>query len=67
MHTMMAYLAVLGKHFGELGLGDLLVETNFVASGSLSAVLEVHQLKLTIRSHNIVMEALFKIKWKSCI
>ncbi len=63
MYTRMAYLAILGKHFLELGLCDLLVESNVVASCSLSEILKGCHLKHAITSHKIVMEAVLFTSW----
>ena len=38
-HIIMSYLGILGKRFGSEGLSDILVESELVASGSLSAAL----------------------------
>ena len=38
-HTLCAFIAAIGKRFGDGGLADILVESEVVGSGSVSAVL----------------------------
>ena len=39
-HTICAFLAAIGKRFGDAGLADILVESGIVGSGSVAGVLE---------------------------
>ena len=64
-HTATAFLAVLGKRFGDAGLQDLLVESGIVAAGSVQAVLSGRHYNRGIRAHKILWEALSRLRWAS--
>ena len=64
-HISCCFLAVIGKRFGDAGLTDLLIESEVIGSGSVSGVIEGRQYNRGVRAHNIVMEALWKLRWKS--
>lgn len=38
-HTICAFLAAIGKRFGDAGLADVLMESGIVGSGSVAGVL----------------------------
>ena len=42
-HIFCCFLAVMGKRFGDAGLTDLLIESEVIGSGSISAVIEGRQ------------------------
>ena len=64
-HVITTFLAVLGKHFADAGLVDILIESGILAYGSLSGVVEGRHYNRTIRARKI--EALFRFKWKAFI
>ena len=39
-HTIRSFMAAIGKRFGDAGLGDILMESGIVRSGSITEVLE---------------------------
>ena len=59
-HIIMSYLGILGKRFGSGGLSDILVESDLVASGSLSAALSGKHYNRAVRSHKVVFESLYR-------
>ena len=64
-HTCMAFLACIGKRFGDAGLQDVLIESGVVASGSVTGVLNGHHYNRSIRSLKLFCEALQKLRWQS--
>ena len=61
-HISCCFLAVIGKRFGDAGLSDLLIESEVIGSGSISAVIEGRQYNRGVRAHKIVMEALWRLR-----
>ena len=62
-HTCMAFLACIGKRFGDAGLQDIIIESEIVASGSITGVLNGHHYNRSLRTHKLVCEALQRIRW----
>jgi hypothetical protein len=58
-----AFLGVIGKRFGDGGLLDLMVESNLIAPGSVTAVLDGKQCNRAVRAHKIILEALLRHRW----
>lgn len=52
-HTICAFIAAIGKRFGDAGLSDILIESGIVASGSVSGVLEGRHYNRAIRTHKV--------------
>lgn len=52
-HTICAFLAAIGKRFGDAGLADILVESGIVGSGSVAGVLEGRQYNRAVRTHKV--------------
>ena len=50
-HTICAFLAAIGKRFGDAGLADVLVESGIVASGS--GVIEGRHYNRAVRTHKV--------------
>lgn len=63
-HTIMSFLAAMGKRFEKSGLEDLLVESEVVAVGSLKGVMNGHMYNRAMRAHKILFEALGILQWK---
>lgn len=59
---MMSYLSIIGKRFEAGGLGDLMVESGIVATGSLSHVMSGKHYNRAIRSHRLMYEALSRLR-----
>ena len=55
-HITCVFLSVIGKRFGDSGLGDLLLESTLVGSGSLKGVLEGKHYNRAVRTHKVVTE-----------
>ena len=52
-HIACAYLAALGKRFGDAGLSDILIESGVVAKGSVAGVLEGRHYNRAVRTHKV--------------
>ena len=63
-HMCCTLLAVIGKRFGDAGLSDILIESEVIAAGSLSGVLEGKHYNRGVRAHKIVFEALLRLRWE---
>lgn len=61
-HTLMTYLAAIGKRFASSGLEDILVESGVIANGSLKGVLNGHMYNRSIRAHKLLFEALARLQ-----
>ena len=64
-HTACSFLAILGKRFADAGLADILIESNLIASGSVSAVLEGRHYNRAIHAHKVSLIHLY-IAMKNC-
>lgn len=63
-HTIMSYLAVIGKRFMDSGLQDILIEAEVIAAGSINAVLTGHHYNRSMRAHKLLFEAMQRLRWK---
>ena len=61
-HTACTLLAVTGKRFMDAGLHDILVESGLVGPNAVGAVLVGKYYNREMRSHKIVLEALFRLR-----
>ena len=52
-HTICAFLAAIGKRFGDAGLADVLMESGIVASGSVAGVIEGRHYNRAVRTHKV--------------
>ena len=59
-----SFLGIIGKRFRDAGREDILIESDVIAAGSVNGVLEGKHYNRGICMHRLVMEALFRIKWK---
>ena len=64
-HFACSFLGIIGKRFRDAGLENILIESDVIAAGSVNGVLEGKHYNRGIRMHKLVMEALFRIKWKN--
>eukprot|EP00057_Strongylocentrotus_purpuratus_P019489 XP_011673963.1 PREDICTED: uncharacterized protein LOC105442958 [Strongylocentrotus purpuratus] len=64
-HTAMAYLACIGKRFGDAGFQDIVIESEVVAAGSLRGVISGHHYNRSLRTHKLVCEALHRLCWQA--
>ena len=60
-HTIMMYLGIIGKCFGDGGLRDLLVQSEVLAEGSVDRVLSGKMYNRAARSVKIVYEAFSRL------
>ena len=61
----MAYLASIGKMYGDGGLFNILTESDVYAEGTARQLLQGKQLARGVRSIKLVSEALFRLFWKA--
>ena len=61
----MAYLGTIGKRFQDSGLGDILIEADIVAPGSIKGILSGHHYNRSIRANKMMYEALVRLRWKA--
>lgn len=52
-HSICAFLAAIGKRFGDGGLANILLESEVVGSGSIAAILEGRHYNRAIRIHKV--------------
>lgn len=52
-HIMCAFMAAIGKRFGDAGLADILIESGVVGSGSVAGVLEGKHYNRAVRMHKV--------------
>ena len=62
-HTICVALAILGKPFGDGGLTDILIESQIVAEGSISGVIDGKHYNRGVRAHKYLYEALMRLAW----
>ena len=51
--TLCAFLAAIGKRFGDAELADVLIENGIVASGSVAGVIEGRHYNRAVRTHKV--------------
>ena len=61
MHLLMAFIASIGKLFGDGGLLQLLTLTDVYAEATASQMLQEKQLSRAVRDINLVAEALLHL------
>ena len=59
-HTICTLLGIIGKRFQDAGLRDLCVESQVIAEGSVSGVMEGRKYNRAVRLHKLVYEALMR-------
>ena len=52
-HTICAFLAAIGKRFGDGGLSDVITESGIVGSGSVAGVLEGRHYNRAVHTHKV--------------
>ena len=62
-HTICTLLGIIGKRFQNAGLRDLCVESQVIAEGSVSGVMEGRKYNRAMRLHKLVYEALMRQVW----
>jgi hypothetical protein len=64
-HTCCAFLAVIGKRFGDFGLRDLLVESGVVRESAVDGFILGKNYNRSLRLHKLLSEALLRFKWQA--
>ena len=62
-HTICTLLGIIGKRFQDTGLRALRVESQVIAEGSVSGVLEGRRYNRAVRLHKLLYEALMRQVW----
>ena len=62
-HMICVALAILGKRFGDSGLKDIFIESQVVAKGSISGVIDGKHYNHGMRAHQYLHEALMRLAW----
>ena len=52
-HMICSFLVAIGKRFGDAGLGDVVMESEIVGSGSVAAVLEGRHYNRALRTRKV--------------
>ena len=61
-HIILTFLAVIASRFKGAGLGDVLIQSNIVAEGSMDTIFSgSHAYKRAIRIYKIMYESFFRI------
>ena len=55
-HIIYAFLAAIGKGFGDAGLADILMEGGIGGSGSVAGVIECRHYNRAVRAHKVHMD-----------
>ena len=66
-HTICTLLGIIGKRFQDAGLTDLCVESQVLAEGSVTGVMEGRRYNRAVRLHKLVYEALMRQAWTGFI
>ena len=61
-HTACAFLAVIGKHFAESGLSDLVVEAGILGSNGVERAMNGKHYNNAVRMFKIVFKAFMRAK-----
>ena len=64
-YTVCTFIAGIGKRFKCSGFEDILIESDVVASVSVKGVIEGKHHNRAVRTHKIVNEAFWRLKWES--
>jgi hypothetical protein len=66
-HIICNLLSIIGKLFGDAGLGDIAVEIGCIAQGSIQNVLQGKQYNRGIRLHKCIYEALMRLIYRQFV
>ena len=65
MHITMAYIASIGKLYGDAGLLSILIESDVYGENTARQLLQGKHLTRGVRSLKLIQEALFRLFWKA--
>ena len=60
----MMFLGVMGIRYGDAGLGDIAVQSDIIAEGSITKVLQGKHYNRAVHTHKIVYEALSRLLYR---
>ena len=60
-HTICIALSILGKRFEDSGLKDIFIESQVVAEGSISGVIDGKHYNRGVRAHKYLYEAMMRL------
>ena len=63
-HTTMVFLANICQQFADAGLQHVIIDSGIVGSSAITSVLPGKHYNRGIRTHQVVMEALFRLLWR---
>ena len=66
-HIVLNYLAVIGKMICNSGIEDLMIESGILGTNTVSSVLRGKMYNRGVRAHKLMLEAMFRLQWKSFI
>ena len=66
-HIILNYLSLMGKKYEGSGLEDLLIESGEYGSGTIAAIMRGKSYNRSVRAHMLVLEALFRLQWRSFV
>ncbi|KAJ8034477.1 hypothetical protein HOLleu_21334 [Holothuria leucospilota] len=66
-HIILNYLSLIGKKYEGSGLEDLLIESDVYGSATVAAIMRGKSYNRSVRAHKLVMEALFRLLWRSFV
>lgn len=58
-HTVMKFLRVIGKKFGDSGMRDIIIESLCIAAGSMKGVINGHSYNRSIRVKKLLVESMY--------
>lgn len=60
-HTVMTFLGVIGKRYGDAGMAAIITESQCIAAGSMKGVLNGHSYNRAMRANKLLMESLYDL------
>ena len=64
-HMAMNFSQVIGQHYKESGLEDILIESGILSGAVVAQIMNGKAWNGTIRTHKLMFEALWRVFWKS--
>lgn len=64
-HIALNFLSVIGKHFQDSGIEDLLIESGTYGPNTASSLLHGKTFNRGVRGHKLLMEAMLRLQWKA--
>lgn len=64
-HIALNYLSLLGKKYGGSGIEDMLIESGVYGTSTTEVLLKGKSYNRGVRAHKLMMEAFFRLQWRS--